>query len=73
MTPKAQEYLSVAVRLANTSLTEVERSKTYDKLRTIKQSFDVADWDALITWSNSPTIRAELHKQKIAYATVFAR
>ena len=73
MTPKAQEYLSVVVRLANTCLTEVERSKIHDQLRTIKQSFDSADWDALITWSNSPTIRAELHKQKIAYATVFAR
>ena len=65
MTSKAQEYLSVAVRLANTSLTEVERSKIHDQLRTIKQSFDSADWDALITWSNSPTIRAELHKQKM--------
>ncbi|MBR3930477.1 MAG: hypothetical protein IKJ62_02760 [Alphaproteobacteria bacterium] len=65
MTSKAQEYLSVAVRLANTSLTETERSKIHDQLRTIKQSFDSADWDALITWSNSPTIRAELHKQKI--------
>jgi hypothetical protein len=64
MTPKAQEYLSVAVRLANTSLTEAERSKTHDKLRTIKQSLDSADWDALIAWSNSSTIRAELHKQK---------
>ena len=73
MTSKAQEYLSVAARLASTSLTEAERSKTHGKLRTIKQSFDSADWDALITWSNSPTIRAELHKQKIAYATVFAR
>ena len=65
MTPKAQEYLSVAVRLASTSLTETERSKIHDKLGIIKQSFDVADWDALITWSNNPTIRAELHKQKI--------
>jgi hypothetical protein len=64
MTPKAQEYLSVAVRLANTSLTEAERSKTHDKLRTIKQSLDSADWDALIAWSNNPTIRAELHKLK---------
>ena len=67
MTPKAQEYLSVAVRLANTCLTEVERSKIHDQLRTIKQSFDVADWDALIKWSNNPTIRAELHKHKILY------
>jgi hypothetical protein len=67
MTSKAQEYLSVAVRLASTSLTEVERSKIHDQLRTIKQSFDVADWDALITWSNNPTIRAELHKQKLMY------
>ena len=73
MTPKAQEYLSVAARLASTSLTEVECSKIHDQLHTIKQSFDSTDWDALITWSNSPTIRAELHKQKIAYATVFAR
>ncbi|MBR2011846.1 MAG: hypothetical protein IKA08_01080 [Alphaproteobacteria bacterium] len=67
MTPKAQEYLSVAVRLASTSLTDVERSKIHDQLCTIKQSFDSADWDALIAWSNSPTIRAELHKQKHAY------
>lgn len=67
MTSKAQEYLSVAVRLANTCLTEVECSKIHDQLRTIKQSFDVADWDALITWSNNPTIRAELHKQKLMY------
>lgn len=67
MTSKAQEYLSVVVRLANTCLTEVERSKIHDQLRTIKQSFDSADWDALITWSNNPTIRAELHKQKIAH------
>ncbi|MBO5662248.1 MAG: hypothetical protein J6S12_00070 [Alphaproteobacteria bacterium] len=66
MTSKAQEYLSVAVRLATTCLTEVERSKIHDQLRTIKQSFDVADWDALIKWSNNPTIRAELHKQKLA-------
>ena len=65
MTSKAQKYLSVATRLASTSLTEVERSKIHDQLRTIKQSFDSADWDALITWSNSPTIRAELHKQKM--------
>ena len=65
MTSKAQEYLSVAVRLASTSLTETERSKIHYKLRTIKQSFDVADWDALIKWSNNPTIRAELHKRKI--------
>lgn len=67
MTSKAQEYLSVAVRLANTCLTEVERAKIHDQLRTIKQSFDSANWDALITWSNNPTIRAELHKQKHAY------
>ena len=67
MTPKAQEYLSVAVRLANTCLTEVERSKIHDQLRTIKQSFDVADWDALISCTNNPTIRAELHKQKILH------
>ena len=65
MAPKAQEYLSEAVRLANTCLTEVERSKIHDQLRIIKQSFDSADWDALIAWSNSPTIRAELHKRKI--------
>lgn len=65
MTPKSQKYLSVATRLASTSLTEVECSKIHDQLRTIKQSFDSADWDALITWSNNPTIRAELHKQKI--------
>ncbi len=69
MTPKAQEYLSVAVRLANTSLTEAERSKTHDKLRTIKQSLDSADWDALIAWSNNPTIRAELHKLKTLCAS----
>lgn len=67
MTPKAQEYLSVAVRLANTNITETECSKIHDKLHTIKQSFDSADWDALIAWSNSPTIRAELHKQKLTY------
>lgn len=67
MTPKSQKYLSVATRLASTSLTDVERSKIHDQLRTIKQSFDVADWDALIAWSNSPTIRAELHKQKLTY------
>ena len=67
MTSKAQEYLSVAVRLAYACLTEVERSKIHDQLRTIKQSFDVADWDALIKWSNNPTIRAELHKQKLAH------
>ena len=67
MGPKAQDYLSVAVRLANTCLTEVERAKIHDQLRTIKQSFDSADWDALITWSNNPTIRAELHKQKLAH------
>lgn len=69
MTPKAQEYLSVAVRLANTCLTEVERSKIHDQLRTIKQSFDVADWDAPIKWSNNPTIRAELHKLKTLCAS----
>ena len=68
MTPKAQEYLSVAVQLANTNITETEYSKIHDKLRTIKQSFDSADWDALIAWSNSPTIRAELHKYKMLYA-----
>lgn len=67
MIPKAQEYLSVAVRLANTNITETERSKIHDKLRTIKQSFDSADWDALIAWSNNPTIRAELHKQKLMH------
>ena len=67
MTSKAQEYLSVAVRLASNSLTETERSKIHYKLRTIKQSFDSTDWDALIAWSNSPTIRAELHKQKQPY------
>ena len=67
MTSKAQEYLSEAVRLANTCLSEVERSKIHDQLCTIKQSFDSADWDALITWSNNPTIRAELHKQKMLY------
>ena len=67
MTTNAQKYLSVAVRLASTSLTEAERSKIHDQLRTIKQSFDSADWDALIAWSNSPTICAELHKHKILY------
>ena len=67
MAPKAQEYLSVAACLASTSLTEAERSKIHDQLRTIKQSFDSADWDALIKWSNNPTIRAELHKQKLAH------
>ena len=67
MTSKAQEYLSVAVRLANTCLTEVERAKIHDQLRTIKQSFDSADWDALISCINNPTIRAELHKQKMLY------
>lgn len=70
MTSKAQEYLSLAVRLANTDITEVERSKIHDQLRTIKQSFDSADWDALITWSNNPTIRAELHKQKLVHLAV---
>ena len=49
MTSKAQEYLSVATRLASTGLTETERSKIHDKLHTIKQSVDSADWDALIT------------------------
>ena len=68
MRPKAQEYLSTAVRLSATDITEAERSEIYDKLRTIKQSFDSADWDALIKWSNNPTIRAELHKQKMLYA-----
>lgn len=70
MTSKAQEYLSVAVRLAATDMTEVERSKIHDQLRTIKQSFDSADWDALIAWSNSPTIRTELHKQKLVHLAV---
>lgn len=65
MRPKVQEYLSTAVRLPDTGITEAERDKIYAKLRTIKQSFDSADWDALIAWSNSPTIRAELHKQKM--------
>ena len=69
MTPKAQEYLSVAASLASTRLTEAERSKTHDKLRTIKQSLDSADWDALIAWSNSPTIRAELQKHKTLCAS----
>ena len=67
MTSKAQEYLSTAVQLSATDITEAECSKIHDKLRTIKQSFDSADWDALITWSNNPTIRAELHKQKMLY------
>ena len=67
MTSKAQEYLSVAVRLSATDITEAGRSKIHDKLRTIKQSFDSADWGALITWSNNPTIRAELRKHKILY------
>ena len=67
MTSKAQEYLSVAVRLVATDMTEVECSKIHDQLRTIKQSFDVADWDAQIKLSNNPTIRAELHKQKLSY------
>ena len=66
MTSKAQEYLSVAVQLSATNITEVERSKIHDQLRTIKQS---ADWDALITWSNNPTIRAELHKLKTLCAS----
>ena len=69
MTSKAQEYLSVAVRLSATDITEAERSKNYDKLRTIKQSFDSADWDTLIACSNSPTIRAELHKLKTLCAS----
>lgn len=67
MIPKAQEYLSVALRLSDTGITEDDRDKIHDKLRTIKQSFDSADWDALITWSNNPTIRAELHKQKLMH------
>lgn len=67
MRPKAQEYLSVAACLSVTDITEVERSKIHDQLRTIKQSFDSSDWEALITWSNNPTIRAELHKQKMLY------
>ena len=54
MTSKAQEYLSTAVQLSATNITEAERSKIHDKLHTIKQSFDVAVWDALITWSNNP-------------------
>ena len=70
MKPKSQKYLSVATRLASTSLSEVERSKIHDQLRTIKQSFDSADWDALIKWSNNPTIRAELHKQKLVHLAV---
>ena len=69
MTSKAQEYLSVAVQLSAIDITEAERSKIHDKLRTIKQSFDSADWDVLITWSNSPTIRAELHKLKTLCAS----
>ena len=67
MTSKAQEYLSVAACLSATDITEVERSKIHDQLRTIKQSFDSADWDALIAWSKNPTIRAELRKHKILY------
>lgn len=67
MTSKAQEYLSTAVQLSATNITEAERSKIHDQLRTIKQSFDSADWDALIKCSNNPTIRAELHKQKLTY------
>ena len=67
MTSKAPEYLSVAACLSATDITEVERSKIHDQLRTIKQSFDSADWGALITWSNNPTIRAELRKHKILY------
>ncbi len=70
MTTNAQEYLSVARLLAITGLTEAERTKIHEKLGTIKQSFDVADWDALISWSNSPTIRAELYKQKIKNLSV---
>ena len=69
MTSKAQEYLSVAVQLSATNITEAERSKIHDKIRTIKQSFDSADWDALITWSNNPTIRAELRKLKTLCAS----
>ena len=69
MTSKAQEYLSVAVQLSAIDITEAERSKIHDKLGTIKQSFDVTDWDALITWSNTPTIRAELHKLKTLCAS----
>lgn len=67
MTPKAQEYLLVARRLANTSVSEYERAKIYKKLHTIKQSFDSADWDALIAWSNNPITCAELYKQKILH------
>ena len=69
MTSKAQEYLSTAVRLSATDITEVERSKIHDQLRTIKQLFDVADWDALISCTNNPTIRAELHKLKTLCAS----
>ena len=69
MTSKAQEYLSAAVLLSATDITEVERSKIHDKLRTIKQSFDVAVWDALISCTNNPTIRAELHKLKTLCAS----
>lgn len=67
MRPKAQEYLSTAVRLSDIGITETECSKIHDKLRTIKQLFDTADRDALILCTNNPTIRAELHKQKQAY------
>jgi len=67
MRPKVQEYLSTAVRLPDTGITEAERAKIHDQLRTIKQSFDSADWDALIAWSNNPAIRAELHKQKLMH------
>ena len=67
MTSKAQEYLSTAVQLSATNITEAERSKIHDKLHTIKQSVDSADWDALIKCSNNPTIREELHKQKMLY------
>ena len=67
MTSKAQEYLSTAVQLSATDITEAECSKIHDKLRTIKQSFDVAVWDALISCTNNPTIRAELRKHKILY------
>ncbi|MBQ8368185.1 MAG: hypothetical protein IJX43_03980 [Alphaproteobacteria bacterium] len=67
MTAKAQEYLAVASRLANTSLTADERAKIHDKLRDIKQSFGAADWDALIMWAGSQMIRAELRKQEMQY------
>ena len=69
MTSKAQEYLSTAVQLSATNITEAERSKIHDKLHTIKQSVDSADWDALIKCSNNPTIRAELRKLKTLCAS----